>query len=130
MSQREAYIPPVRERSGRGSNTPSHNGNETPSHNGGNDTPSHSGNSTPGGPDAPAPARTSRTTTMTSGIHHPLQAPVRPPLKADRSEYDTPDQKVYYLCAACNQTSGFKANDQLRCLSCGGVTMYKPRVKQ
>jgi DNA-directed RNA polymerase subunit RPC12/RpoP len=37
---------------------------------------------------------------------------------------------MYYLCGQCNNTSGFKANDMLRCLTCGGMTMYKPRVKQ
>ena len=47
-----------------------------------------------------------------------------------RSEYSTPDQRMYYVCGQCNGTSGFKANDMLRCLTCGGMTMYKPRVKQ
>jgi DNA-directed RNA polymerase subunit RPC12/RpoP len=47
-----------------------------------------------------------------------------------RSEYQTPDQKMYYVCGQCNNTSGFKANDMLRCMTCGGMTMYKPRVKQ
>jgi DNA-directed RNA polymerase subunit RPC12/RpoP len=53
-----------------------------------------------------------------------------PRVTIHRSEYKTPDQKMYYVCGQCNSTSGFKANDMLRCLTCGGMTMYKSRVKQ
>ncbi|KAK4248201.1 hypothetical protein C7999DRAFT_13845, partial [Corynascus novoguineensis] len=54
----------------------------------------------------------------------------RPRLNTGRASYATPDEKVYYICWSCNQLSGFKTNDMLRCLSCGGMIMFKPRVKQ
>jgi len=53
----------------------------------------------------------------------------QPRLNLGRTEYDTPDKMVHYVCAACNTTGGFKANDVLRCHKCGGMTMHKPRIK-
>jgi DNA-directed RNA polymerase subunit RPC12/RpoP len=74
----------------------------------------------------------SQNVTATNGINgtHNGNSANKPQLRFDRAPYDTPDQRVYYNCGACNSTSGFKANDTLRCLTCGGKTLYKPRVKQ
>jgi DNA-directed RNA polymerase subunit RPC12/RpoP len=74
----------------------------------------------------------SRNVTITNGINGtiPANAATKSQSRFDRAPYDTPDQRVYYVCGACNTTSGFKANDNLRCLNCGGKTLYKPRAKQ
>jgi DNA-directed RNA polymerase subunit RPC12/RpoP len=101
MASREAYIPPVRQSDGNGNN-------KTPSQNGVNNT----------GPQQGQPAQQGQPGTTA------------PRVTSHRSEYKTPDQKMYYVCGQCNNTSGFKANEMLRCLTCGGMVMYKPRVKQ
>ncbi|KAK3309714.1 uncharacterized protein B0T15DRAFT_516276 [Chaetomium strumarium] len=46
-----------------------------------------------------------------------------------RRDYDTPDKKMYYICDDCGTTVGFYANELLRCVHCGGMTMKKPRIK-
>lgn len=67
-------------------------------------------------------------TLQTNSVYQGQQQP-QPRLNLGRNEYDTPDKMVYYVCAACNTTGGFRANDALRCHKCGGLTMHKPRIK-
>jgi DNA-directed RNA polymerase subunit RPC12/RpoP len=102
MASREAYTPPVRQPEGYRDG----NNNKTPSQ---NDIANANAN-----------AGTQQGQPGTAALR----------VTSHRNEYLTPDQKMYYLCGQCNNTSGFKANDMLRCLTCGGMTMYKPRVKQ
>ncbi|KAK4044419.1 hypothetical protein C8A01DRAFT_42845 [Parachaetomium inaequale] len=137
MSHREAYVPPVRQNDNpNGASTPSisQNGASTP-------TPRNS-NSSSDDDDTPVLVQspTRRTNIVSAAetsasLNQPQAAPAaaaqaQARMNAGRAAYDTPDQKVYYICGACNMPSGFKSNDMLRCLNCGGVTMFKPRVKQ
>lgn len=72
---------------------------------------------------------TLQTNNVYQGQQHGLQQQPQPRLNLGRNEYGTPDKMVYYVCAACNTTGGFRANEALRCHKCGGVTMHKPRIK-
>ncbi|KAL1842084.1 hypothetical protein VTJ49DRAFT_6066 [Mycothermus thermophilus] len=47
----------------------------------------------------------------------------------DRADYETSDKMIYYICGNCGLRCGFQANDVLRCRDCGGMTMYKPRMR-
>jgi DNA-directed RNA polymerase subunit RPC12/RpoP len=159
MSHREAYVPPVRQTdhpngagtpsiSYNGANTPtlSYNGASTPSisQNGASTlTPRNSSNSSSGSDDntpvlAQSPTRRTNIVSAaetSASLNQPQAAPAaaaaqaQARMNAGRAAYDTPDEKVYYVCGACNMPCGFKSNDMLRCLNCGGVTMFKPRVK-
>lgn len=123
MSHREAYVPPVRQSSpGPGNNS---NGNQTPQNGGTTIT------EPPSSPRQVYPHRTTIINDVSpAGSGQPQQPAAQPRPNFNRKAYDTPDNKMYYICAACNSTSGFKANDALRCFNCGGATMHKPRVKQ
>ncbi len=123
MAQREAYVPPVRQ----SSPAPGSNSN-------GNQTPQSDGTTTDELPSSPRQIQLHHTTIVNDvspvGSHQPQQPAAQPRPNFNRKAYDTPDNKMYYICAACNTTSGFKANDALRCFNCGGSTMHKPRVKR
>ncbi|SPQ18539.1 8c75b279-4d7d-4249-9bda-73cead882b52 [Thermothielavioides terrestris] len=46
-----------------------------------------------------------------------------------RREYDTADKRMGYTCDACGMACRFKANELMRCPTCGGMVMRKPRAK-
>ena len=123
MAHREAYVPPVRQ----SSPAPGNNSNS-------NQNPQSDGSTTDELPSSPRQVHLHHTTIINdvspTGSHQPLQPAAQPRPNFNRKAYDTPDNKMYYICAACNTTSGFKANDALRCFNCGGATMLKPRVKR
>ncbi|KAL2161654.1 hypothetical protein VTH06DRAFT_8216 [Thermothelomyces fergusii] len=136
MSCREAYVPPNRQSSQQQGAAGNQGGSRTPGF------PQQEGGAVPtdGANDEDDALFVIQSRTRRTNIVNPSQAgpslgqpqdlPFRPRVSADRAAYATPDQKVYYVCGACGQQSGFKANDMLRCLNCGGMTMLKLRVKK
>ncbi|KAH6854150.1 hypothetical protein B0I37DRAFT_401184 [Chaetomium sp. MPI-CAGE-AT-0009] len=134
MSLREAYVPPVRQPAVQPENNNSVNGNRTPSI-------SNTTNGNNGVNDADedanilvqSPIRRSNIVSAAAtsrSLNQPEDISAKPRRSAVRATFATPDERVAYRCAACGFTGRYKANDKLRCVKCGGATMYKPRVKQ
>lgn len=148
MSLREAYVPPVHQPTVQEEAT--RNGNRTPTtpsiHHDNNNTAANNngGNNGNGGNNADyvpedaniivqSPARRTNIVSAAAtsrSLNQPQRIWSKTPQTAVRLDYATPDKKVPYLCGACGITTRLTANDMLRCVNCGGVTMYKPRVKQ
>jgi DNA-directed RNA polymerase subunit RPC12/RpoP len=137
MSLREAYVPPIRQSEANNS------GNRTPSihHDNNNTVANNNGSSSNNADDVPedaniivqSPARRTNivsAATASRSLNQPQRIWSKTPQTAVRLDYATADKKVPYLCASCGFTTRLTANDMLRCVNCGGVTMYKPRVKQ
>ncbi|KAK3300765.1 uncharacterized protein B0H64DRAFT_22644 [Chaetomium fimeti] len=137
MSLREVYVPPVRQPVIQPENNNNNdNGNRTPSINN-TTTNNNGGRNNDADNDAnviiQSPIRRSNIVSAAATSHNvnqPACIPVKPRLGCARSTFPTPDQRVPYRCAACGFTWRFRSNDNLRCVKCGGATMYKPRVKQ
>ncbi|KAL2183873.1 hypothetical protein L209DRAFT_744962 [Thermothelomyces heterothallicus CBS 203.75] len=143
MSFREAYVPPVRQSAQQQQAAGNHGGSRTPSFS------QQEGSTVPvnGAKDEEEEedddddtrilyqSKTRRTNIVSpsqaaASLSQPQGLPFRPRVNPGRAAYATPDEKIYYICGSCNLLSGFKSNDMLRCLNCGGMTMFKPRVKK
>ncbi|KAL2176075.1 uncharacterized protein P884DRAFT_310487 [Thermothelomyces heterothallicus CBS 202.75] len=146
MSFREAYVPPVRQSAQQQQAAGNHGGSRTPSFS------QQEGSAVPanGAKDKEEEeeeeeeeddtrilyqSKTRRTNIVSpsqaaASLSQPQGLPFRPRVNPGRAAYATPDEKIYYICGSCNLLSGFKSNDMLRCLNCGGMTMFKPRVKK
>ncbi|KAL2167791.1 hypothetical protein VTG60DRAFT_803 [Thermothelomyces hinnuleus] len=141
MSLREAYVPPVRQSAQQQQAASNHGGSRTPSFSQqeGSTVPTNGANGEEDDNDDDTrilyQSKTRRTNIVSpsqaaASLSQPQGLPFRPRVNPGRAAYATPDEKVYYICGSCNLLSGFKSNDMLRCLNCGGMTMFKPRVKK
>lgn len=150
MSSREAYVPPVSQSSQQQQAASNYSGSWTPNRSSQRESSTAPANDANGEEDSininnnnnedddthilyqSNIRRTNivNSSQATASFSQTESFPFRPRVNSDRAAYATLDKKVYYICATCGLRSGFKANDMLRCLNCGGMTMLKPRVKR